>query len=283
MQEPAGTAFVSTLTSLPAHTMLTDLLLTATVHLAPGDDPPAWDVEVDGQQVPIYGGTYSGGTVDFAMDLSWLAHTSDSMTISVAPIGVSGSSTFSIDSEGVALGQDAWISPVQTDASRDNRRPAILDLVRGDDSGTPQALDQPQDIYFGIDAGGTEPGLVQSDGSVTPVDSWMDYADYGITVDGQNDGVTYNPGTARFKLTIPAGQSSVRVDFIPTNLYAEPGVPAYQYGVNLGQDVTDPNTQIAFDLNCAATTNPTTGQATTLRFLPTPLSRYLIRRQTRIT
>ncbi|HEY2589239.1 MAG TPA: hypothetical protein VGI81_26075 [Tepidisphaeraceae bacterium] len=67
--------------------------------------------------------------------------------------------TFHIDAVSVDLGQDAWINPVQIDSSRNGQRPAILlDLLPGDDSGTPQATDRSEDIYFAIERYPTKPG-----------------------------------------------------------------------------------------------------------------------------
>ena len=85
-----------------------------------------------------------------------------------------------------------------------------------------------------------------------------DHADFGITVAGQNGGVSYDPSTG-FKVTIPANQSSVELDFIPTNVFGPVGVSPIQYQVDLqGYYVADPTTQIGFENNApgAVTAQP---------------------------
>ena len=258
-QLPSGSNFTSTLSGLPAHTELNSIGFTVAVNLVnPGEDANniVFTITVDGQSVPVYVAWVQPGLASVSMNLSMLPHISDSAAIVVGVAEPGSSDTFGVSNEEVAADQDAWINPVQTESFRDSQQPAVLDLVRGDDSGTPQAPGRAQDIYFALGNGGYTAGLVNSDGSISPIDPNAAYADFGITLAGQNGGVTYDPNTGLFKTTIPANQSSVEVDFIPTNLFGPAGVNPILYQVDLQGTVTDPNTQIGFEFNAPVT--PTT-------------------------
>jgi hypothetical protein len=260
---PSGESFTTTLTQLPAHTQFTWIALTVGLTQQPNEglDGVSYTLTVDGQPVPI-DATAFNGDIGITINVPFVVHTSDSATISLTISEQSSSDTFKVFGEDVEAGQDAWINPVQTESWRDGQQPAILDLVRGDDSGTPQAPSQAQDIYFSIaSSDGVQPGLVQSDGSTAPADPNASYADFGVTLSGQSGGVTYDPNTGLFKVTIPAGQSSVELDFIPINLPGELSVYPKPYEVSISPSPTDPNTQLGFDFNAPAT-NPTTGAST---------------------
>lgn len=263
-QLSSGTAFGSTLGSLPVHTEFTSIGFSVGVNLVgPGEDANniVFTMTVDGQSVPLYIAWVQPGLASVSMALPMLPHTSGTAGISLTVSEPGSSDTFDVTTEEVVADQDAWIDPIQTDMYRDNDQPAIFDLVRGDDNGTPRAPSQPQDIYFNLAYGGYTAGLVNSDGSITPIDPDAAYADFGITVAGQNGGVTYDPNTGLFKTTIPANQSTVELDFIPTNPPGVASVNPFIFQVDLqGSAVTDPSTQIGFESN-EPQTNPATQPA----------------------
>ena len=252
-QLSSGTSFTSTLGSLPAHTELSSVGFTVNVSLGDGEDANnvVFSIAVDGQSVPVYFAWVQPGLAAVSMNLSMLPHISDTAGISLTVSEPSSSDTFDVTSEEVAADQDAWITAVQPDAYRDNDQPAVFDLFRGDDNGTPQAPTQSQDIYFNLADGGYTPGLVNADGTISPVDPSAAYADFGLTVAGQNGGVSYDPSTG-FKVTIPANQSSVELDVIPTNPPGVADANAFFFQIDLQGAATDPNTQIGFEFNAPA-------------------------------
>ncbi|HSU69799.1 MAG TPA: hypothetical protein VLJ39_23140 [Tepidisphaeraceae bacterium] len=244
---PVGTTFTSTVSNLPSHTELTHVEFGVLVVMGQNDTQlPGFDLKIDGQSVPVEIGWSSPGASLVKLDASFLHHTADQAVITIEPTGLDSSDTFSIYDEDVSAGQDVWVNSVQSDAFRDDQQPAVFDIVRGDDAGTPTATSHAQDVYFSV---GLEPGLPASDGTVTPVHPSATYADYALSVAGQTNGVSYDPATDRFKVVIPAGQASVEIVLTPTNLWGEPGVQALSFDLAVSNDATDPATQLPLDSN----------------------------------